>query len=55
MRELEAAPEDPYLWFQLAKEHQARERHPQAAFCFTEALKLAPPTPATGTRWWCAP
>ncbi|MFI4964288.1 MAG: glycosyltransferase [Caulobacterales bacterium] len=42
MRELEAAPDDPYLWFQLAKEHQARERYPQAAFCFTEALKLAP-------------
>jgi len=43
MRELEAAPEDAYLWFQLAKEHQARERYPQAAFCFTEALRLAPP------------
>ncbi|MGZ3376510.1 MAG: glycosyltransferase [Phenylobacterium sp.] len=43
MRELEAAPDDPYLWFQLAKEHQARNRYPQAAFCFTEALRLAPP------------
>lgn len=43
MRELEAAPQDAYLWFQLAKEHQARERYPQAAFCFTEALRLAPP------------
>jgi len=43
MRELEATPDDPYLWFQLAKEHQARQRHPQAAFCFTEALRLAPP------------
>jgi tetratricopeptide (TPR) repeat protein len=43
MRELEAAPDDPYLWFQLAKEHQARQRYPQAAFCFTEAMKLAPP------------
>jgi tetratricopeptide (TPR) repeat protein len=42
MRELEAAPEDPYLWFQLAKEHQARKRPPQAALCFTEALRLAP-------------
>jgi tetratricopeptide (TPR) repeat protein len=42
MRELEAAPEDSYLWFQLAKEHQARKRHPQAALCFTEALRLAP-------------
>lgn len=43
MRELETAPEDPYLWFQLAKEHQARGRSPQAALCFTEALRLAPP------------
>ena len=43
MRELEAAPDDAYLWFQLAKEHQARQRFPQAAFCFTEALRLAPP------------
>jgi tetratricopeptide (TPR) repeat protein len=43
MRELEATPDDPYLWFQLAKEHQAREHFPQAAFCFTEALRLAPP------------
>jgi tetratricopeptide (TPR) repeat protein len=43
MRELEAAPEDPYLWFQLAKEHQSRSRAPQAALCFTEALRLAPP------------
>jgi tetratricopeptide (TPR) repeat protein len=43
MRELDAAPDDAYLWFQLAKEHQARQRYPQAAFCFTEALRLAPP------------
>jgi glycosyltransferase involved in cell wall biosynthesis len=43
MAELEAAPEDPYLWFQLAKEHQARDRPAQAALCFTEALRLAPP------------
>jgi tetratricopeptide (TPR) repeat protein len=42
MRELEDAPEDPYLWFQLAKEHQARGRSPQAALCFREALRLAP-------------
>ncbi|WP_372784569.1 glycosyltransferase [Phenylobacterium sp.] len=42
MRELEAAPHDPYLWFQLGKEHQARGRGPQAAVCFTEALRLAP-------------
>jgi glycosyltransferase involved in cell wall biosynthesis len=42
MRELEAAPQDPYLWFQIAKEHQARGRNPQAALCFVEALRLAP-------------
>lgn len=43
MRELQDAPEDPYLWFQLAKEHQARGRTPQAALCFREALRLAGP------------
>lgn len=42
MQALEATPEDPYLWFHLAKEHQARERSPQAALCFAEALRLAP-------------
>lgn len=42
MRELRQAPEDPYLWFQLAKEHQVRGRPPQAALCFAEALRLAP-------------
>ena len=42
MAELQAAPEDAYLWFQLAKEHQARGRAPQAALCFAEALRLAP-------------
>jgi glycosyltransferase involved in cell wall biosynthesis len=42
MAELEAAPQDPYLWFQLAKEHQARANAAQAALCFTEALRLAP-------------
>lgn len=42
MLELQAAPEDAYLWFQLGKEHQVRERPPQAALCFAEALRLAP-------------
>ncbi|HEV7384086.1 MAG TPA: glycosyltransferase [Phenylobacterium sp.] len=42
MRELEAAPQEPYLWFQMGKEHQARGRNPQAALCFGEALRLAP-------------
>jgi glycosyltransferase involved in cell wall biosynthesis len=42
MAELQATPQDPYLWFQLAKEHQARGRAPQAAFSFVEALRLAP-------------
>ena len=43
MRELQETPQDPYLWFQLGKEHQARGRGPQAALCFTEALKFAGP------------
>jgi tetratricopeptide (TPR) repeat protein len=43
MAELQAAPQDAYLWFQLAKEHQVRGRPPQAAICFAEALRLAPP------------
>lgn len=42
MLELQSAPDDPYLWFQLGKEHQVRGRPPQAALCFTEALRLAP-------------
>lgn len=42
MQALEETPEDPYLWFHLAKEHQARERTAQAALCFAEALRLAP-------------
>jgi glycosyltransferase involved in cell wall biosynthesis len=41
--ELQAAPQDAYLWFQLAKEHQARGRAPEAAQAFTQALRLAPP------------
>jgi glycosyltransferase involved in cell wall biosynthesis len=43
MAELQAQPDDAYLWFQLAKEHQARGRSPQAALSFTEALRLAGP------------
>lgn len=43
MAELQARPEDAYLWFQLGKEHQVRGRPPQAALCFSEALRLAPP------------
>ena len=42
MAELNAAPEDPYIWYQLAREHQVRGHAPQAALCFTEALRLAP-------------
>jgi tetratricopeptide (TPR) repeat protein len=42
MQELQERPEDPYLWFHLAKEHQSREHTPQAALCFAEALRLAP-------------
>lgn len=42
MAELQTQPQDAYLWFQLAKEHQARNRVSQAAICFAEALRLAP-------------
>ncbi len=41
MADLRDHPEDPYLWFQLAKEHQVRGYPPQAALCFSEALRLA--------------
>jgi tetratricopeptide (TPR) repeat protein len=41
MQALQADPDDAYLWYQLAKEHQARQRAPQAALCFVEALRLA--------------
>ncbi|MBX3485940.1 glycosyltransferase [Phenylobacterium sp.] len=47
MAGIEASPEDAYLWYQLAREHQVRERPPQAALCFTEALRLAP----AGAPW----
>lgn len=42
MQALQASPEDAYLWFHLAKEHQARRRPAQAAVCFAEALRLVP-------------
>jgi glycosyltransferase involved in cell wall biosynthesis len=43
MQALQAEPEDAYLWFQLAKEHQVRQRAAHAAISFTEALRLAGP------------
>jgi len=42
LAELQAQPDDPYLWFQLGKEYQVREAPPQAAHCFTQALRLCP-------------
>ncbi len=42
MREIEAAPRDGYLWFQLGREHQARDRWREAADCFAFALPLSP-------------
>ena len=41
-REVEAAPDDGYLWFQLGREHQARERSADAAECFVRALNVTP-------------
>ncbi|HTK34103.1 MAG TPA: glycosyltransferase family 2 protein [Caulobacteraceae bacterium] len=43
LREMQAKPEDAYLWFQLGKEHQARRRWAQSADCFVKALALRPP------------
>ena len=43
LAELEARPLDAYLWFQLAKEYQVRERPREGAHCFAEALRLAAP------------
>jgi glycosyltransferase involved in cell wall biosynthesis len=43
LREVEADPGDGYLWFQLGKEHQARERWAQSAECFVQAFNLCPP------------
>ncbi|MBS0363627.1 MAG: glycosyltransferase [Proteobacteria bacterium] len=41
--ELQARPHDAYLWFQLAKEHQARGRAVEASQAFAEAYRLAAP------------
>jgi glycosyltransferase involved in cell wall biosynthesis len=41
--EIEASPHDGYLWFQLGKEHQAREQAGPAADCFAFALAFAGP------------
>ncbi|MET0294039.1 MAG: glycosyltransferase family 2 protein [Phenylobacterium sp.] len=40
LAEIDAAPEDGYLWFQLGKEYAVRGRPPQAALCFAEAYRL---------------
>ena len=41
-RELEATPDDAYLWFQLGKEHQARDDAEEAAMCLSKAYNLCP-------------
>lgn len=43
LAELQIAPQDAYLWFQLGKEYQVREAPAQAALCFAEALRLSAP------------
>jgi glycosyltransferase involved in cell wall biosynthesis len=40
LEEVETHPADPYLWFQLGKEYQARDKAAQGAVCFAEALRL---------------
>lgn len=42
-QELAASPDDGYLWYQLGREHQAREQFAEAADCFVRALPLTHP------------
>ena len=50
-RAVDEAPDDPYLWYQLGKDHDVYERHAQALDCFAQAearLPAGAPLPA-----WC--
>jgi tetratricopeptide (TPR) repeat protein len=46
--ELEASPDDGYLWFQLGREYVVRDKPQQAAVCLTEAARLSPADAAWG-------
>lgn len=41
---LEAQPEDPYLLYQLGKDHEAHARYPQACAAYLDALPRCPVT-----------
>ena len=48
--ELDESPNDPYLWYQLGKDHAAYDEHPQAADAFLRAE--AGTTPAVASAPW---
>lgn len=48
LQELQAHPEQAYLWYQLGKDYAVYDDHAQAAHCFDKAAAL--PHPEQG--WW---
>ncbi|CAN5176440.1 hypothetical protein BH11PSE2_BH11PSE2_11840 [soil metagenome] len=46
LAEIEASPEDGYLWFQLGREYDVAGKSAQAAVCLAEALRLTPASAA---------
>jgi len=50
LTELDLAPDDAYLWYQLGKDHAAYDEHPQAADAFARAVAV-PTAPAATEPW----
>ncbi len=50
LAELDASPDDAYLWYQLGKDHAAYGEHPQAADAFANAA-AAPKLAAATVPW----
>lgn len=50
LTELDRAPDDAYLWYQLGKDHAAYSEHPQAADAFAQAV-AAPAAPGATKPW----
>ena len=50
LTELDLAPDDAFLWYQLGKDHAAYSEHPQAADAFARALAV-PTAPAATEPW----
>jgi tetratricopeptide (TPR) repeat protein len=50
LAELDHAPDDAYLWYQLGKDHAAYGEHPQAADAFAHAA-AGPAAPAAAEPW----